>query len=789
LTLQSPQSPTGGRSQRHAASWALAAYAAVYAALFAPVLLAGHLLAPRDGIAFYYPHFRLGRAFWIADLGAGMSAIADPQLMLWYPPAVVFSLWPGSWNLFVMAAYVSASWFTYLYVADLVRRGAPAFAAGLMFGMSGFMISHLPHVTVVHGAVWLPALALLVRRLRERVTPGRTALTALATFCAVTSGHPQIAVYVLAATALYALMLSWDGERRGRFLTTTAVAMALGIALSAVQLMPTLELVGEGGRSRLTFEEFTSYSVAPHQLAGLVFPHLLGALGGPYPSPYFGPSDVTETTGFTGSAALLLAALAVWAGRRGVGGAPPDRRAVWLWAAVASCALLLALGGSTPLGRIVHALPVLGMFRAQGRLLILVNFSVAVLAGVGLNAVVSGSLERRRARWLMVAAPAAVLAGAIVIAAFGETLRGHAIAGGVANPTFLPWANMAVLIPIAAGMAFSAALAYLAAHRASAAAAAAVAAALVFELAAFASFFEWRYTSPASIEAEFPSELEPIRRALLASDTRWMPAAGVFSSRELLPPERSALWGIPSASRFSTIMPRRFADLFRMEASGGIEGEWGRYEDRSLDLAAVRFVGMPAAAQYRRIAVFESYERNIRDERRWRPVMTVQGGRVYENLRVLPRVRLVARAMTLRSVDVLRAIRSSRLPDGAPFEPGDVALVEESVDLPGERGASAGQARVIDADSGRVTIETDAPMDALLVLADSYYPGWVAAVDGRPARVLRTNYAQRGVRVEAGRHTVRFEYRPASLRIGFGISALAVAGLLVFLVRAATRSN
>ena len=46
---------------------------------------------------------------------------------------------------------------------------------------------------------------------------------------------------------------------------------------------------------------------------------------------------------------------------------------------------------------------------------------------------------------------------------------------------------------------------------------------------------------------------------------------------------------------------------------------------------------------------------------------------------------------------------------------------------------------------------------------DIYYPGWVAEVDGRPARVLRANVLFRGVEVSEGRHVVVFRFEPFSV--------------------------
>jgi hypothetical protein len=61
-----------------------------------------------------------------------------------------------------------------------------------------------------------------------------------------------------------------------------------------------------------------------------------------------------------------------------------------------------------------------------------------------------------------------------------------------------------------------------------------------------------------------------------------------------------------------------------------------------------------------------------------------------------------------------------------------------------------------------------------LLLADTYFPGWVAAVDGAPAPILHGDYAFRAVAVPAGEHTIVFDYQPGSLRLGFWLTGLGV---------------
>ena len=160
-----------------------------------------------------------------------------------------------------------------------------------------------------------------------------------------------------------------------------------------------------------------------------------------------------------------------------------------------------------------------------------------------------------------------------------------------------------------------------------------------------------------------------------------------------------------------------------------------------------------------------------------RPVFDgASGVRVWERSDVLPRVFFVHGAEPLadrrQATGALYLIRGQ--PGEKTFLPGPVPALE--------RCPAPGSARIVEYTPLLVRIEAVTRCRAMLVLTDAWYPGWRAAVDGRPAVIHEAYAAVRGVVIEAGRHTVEFRYRPASVLWGAALSGAAF-GLAAACVR------
>jgi hypothetical protein len=80
-------------------------------------------------------------------------------------------------------------------------------------------------------------------------------------------------------------------------------------------------------------------------------------------------------------------------------------------------------------------------------------------------------------------------------------------------------------------------------------------------------------------------------------------------------------------------------------------------------------------------------------------------------------------------------------------------------------------------------VEVDAKEQGLLVLAEAWYPGWRAELDGRPCACVPANIWMRAVPVPPGRHRVRVYFHQDYLFVGLVISVLSAGLLMVIVLR------
>ncbi len=185
------------------------------------------------------------------------------------------------------------------------------------------------------------------------------------------------------------------------------------------------------------------------------------------------------------------------------------------------------------------------------------------------------------------------------------------------------------------------------------------------------------------------------------------------------------------------------------------------------------------------------------DRNRFVPRYQDEDVQILENPSPLPRAWLVPAARIVDRWTILDIMANgdfdpakvvlleteAKLTPSIPLSPPDAGIPDpQDVQawLEGNPDSSPGTAEIVNDRSTEVDVHTSSRRNALLLLTDSFYPGWKALVDGRPAPIYRADYLFRAVPVPPGEHVVRFVFQPESFELGAAISVLTLSALLVF---------
>ena len=358
---------------------------------FLPATCGALILSPDDAKTFNTP-LRVAAAMLTRE---GYLPLWNPFIFSGMPlhgAAQAGLLFPLNWfylissprvatNLMIFSTYMLAAVGAYFFA----RRGgadiAGAIATSLIWQFSAFMIQQMGHTNVLHTAAMLPWVLWSVDGYiatgERRWGVLLAALFALQGF----SGHQQTFAYSFLLAGAYGLVVAQASSRSRKLSLNPLALMTIGLALAAVQILPTLELLRNSPRATATYDFFGTFSMPPGFVMTFFAPFVFGVDNGLiFHAPYVGPLFLGEYLGYVGILTIMLAVVAVILRR--------DLRTKF-WCAVFVVALLMAFGRFLPfqLYKVVYEIPVLNLFRSPSRHLMEVEFALAVLAGRGITAI------------------------------------------------------------------------------------------------------------------------------------------------------------------------------------------------------------------------------------------------------------------------------------------------------------------------------------------------------------------------------------------------------------------
>jgi hypothetical protein len=691
---------------------------------------------------YAFASLREGRLpLWNPYQLCGMPFLATYVVGVFYPPHLLYLLVDPALGLEILVVLHLA--LAGLGAAGLARiLGAGplgSLAAGITFMWSGTMawLASVPPIQLVF--CWMPITLLCIERMIRGL---RWAFIGLALTVAMQNlgGHPQFVVHNMLAAAAFALvrlgsLACSEGPgmaiRRGLELLA---CVAAGLLLAAPQLLPTLELAQRSER-------------AP------------GSLGAGLPGP--GGALAAASSVLRGNRAVLLGTLPWLALGLGIG-ARRLRLPFWFALGLGTLAILLVSGG--PLYAAWVATPVGGLFRAAGRFLTLLALAAALLAAVTVTRLEDWLALTRRALWSRPAwwaglALAAAWLGWILSEGerppwLGAVFALLLIYGAVSGPALRRTVLLAIVVCQGAQL-----------------------------------FLAPEQRSPRPIvhpdiferQAAFLDELG--RRAGLERT--------FLSRRYVLKPSLTLKQGmlrrIHTISDYDPLIPARHSRVIRRlsgrlpnDMTGGMLSLGPKANWTWLDLMSTRFFVVP----------FGSHELQHLLEASRKPDPDVRlaslehpppagSAAVFESEAALPRAYFVPRARVLSNpAAVLRTI------EAPAFEPRSEVVLELAAGAtPPEVGNARGSVEILGYEPERVELVVESDGPGLVVLTDSFFPGWRARAGDRELPIHRANFLFRAVAVEAGRSRIVFEYRPKSVRLGLALGAAAAAGLIAAALR------
>jgi hypothetical protein len=246
-----------------------------------------------------------------------------------------------------------------------------------------------------------------------------------------------------------------------------------------------------------------------------------------------------------------------------------------------------------------------------------------------------------------------------------------------------------------------------------------------------------------------------------------------------LPDDLAMRFGLYDARGYDFPVEKRFDDLWRASVAPGV-GDFTQPEEfASATPAALRALSLLSVSDLL-VGPLQAIATPLHG-----PGLHVaykgKDGVVYANSNALPRVFVVDRQRTVIGDKAeLAAVTSPS------FDARGVALTDHLV--PGIQQTtgtatppSGATAKLASYGAQKVVIDATATKPSLVVLTDSFYPGWKATVDGKTVPIERVDYVLRGVSVGPGHHTIVMRYQPSSWRIGWIVSLVALLGLLAAL--------
>lgn len=642
--------------------------------------------------------------------------------------------------------------FMYIFVRKIFRFSLlVSFLVGLVYAFNGTFIHFVAYLQQGVGPAFLPLVLLFLYRAVEKVDVFRALLAGLFISPVLLSGYPPSFVYSNLFVLLFLVFAFYKDKKKLLWsVVFLALANVMAMALSAATLLPASQ--GAALSDRLQFNLYGAGSHPFYVESALyyLFPHFFGLVQG----------NTNIVYGYIGIIPLILVYIALrkrseneWIGK---------------FLLLAGIFFVLSLGNQTFLHDVAYNLvPRYSYFRLTAFLQYLVAFSLAVLSGFGLSFLLS---EKGREIFLRVRKPLIVF-GSLLVFLFLEAFIFKASDYTNQKLDAVELSIFLTLIFFLAGLILLGQIVTNPRSRVSK---------FLLMLVVILDFFTLVGRATNS-----NSEIDPRVLNGTSQVSDWLVENTKNDYSRVFLHEMNARYNssnhkLYQIGGYMDVYPRTVALMFNQFAD--TDPGWFDPESKILDLMGVKYIATSKKLDLKDYPQTKlALSTKIKQEDYYK-FMTMNGTMlavgteffVYENTDKFPHAFMVNNVVLAKNDD-----EASKLFKDLDFAKEAVVTTSHpSLQLERLRGNKETlkdfKVEIIDYKSYDLKLKTESTRDGILVLTDTFYPGWRVFVDGARREILKTDVGLRGVFLSAGRHEVRFEYAPQKLYWGMIISGLSL---------------
>ena len=659
---------------------------------------------------------------------SGMPLLANFQTAAFYPLNILFFIgsFPFVWGVLIMLQMVLSAVFLYYFLKNQNLNSYACLLGAISFSFSGFMISWLEWNTIGHVVLWLPLILLSIDKIIILLSAGNfksilfwLGIFLLSLISSFFAGHLQIFSYVFLLSTAYLIfkILLLKHSRRKVILYFSFVFLVFTI-ITSVQWFPTLRLFSISARS---------YDLAGFLQQGWFIPwqNLIQFIspdffGNPATQNYWGEWNYGEFAGYAGVTALIFSFYALFFRR--------DKKTMFFGSAF-FLSLIFALPTSVAKIPFIMKIPLISSSQPT-RLMFIIDFTLSVLAGLGLDLFLKIKKKSSVFMILFILGLIFILLWLIVslpdkIGLSEYILNLQISRRNMILPSFIFFSAGSLIFLLStvknnfAKQLLPACLILL----------------LVFELfrsgLKFTPFSKsgWIFPNTSTIQ-RILNEKEPFRFMSL--------------DRRVMPPNFSAFYKIQDVAGYDPLYLTAYSQLVSSWNKGEVDNT-----QASFNRIITPDIYGSFLTDYLGVKYILSYGPSKSEKLKF--LFSEGETYLYENTKVFPRVFLVEKVIRVKSrKDELEQM--FQLKDGIrkiAFSSENIS--QEPAELNDEEYAEIEEYR-----DNYIKIKVKSLTERLMVVTDIFYPSWKVEIDGRIDKIYRVNFTFRGVMVARGEHIIEF---------------------------------